>query len=88
MTAYIPTEGNMIVEEIPSVSKAGLVLPDNQKDYADDQLFEVKALPVDYEDEDIKVGDKVVIVGMLNHFVHAGKKITLAKIKEVVMVVR
>lgn len=83
----IPMQDNMIVEEVPTVSKSGIVLPDNQKDYADDQLFRIVQLPLDYEG-DLKVDDQVVIVGMLNHFVHAGQKITLAKMKDVVMVVR
>lgn len=83
---YKPTKEFMIVKEVTQSSDSGIVLPDKQKDYVDDQLFEVVGLPNGY-DEALKVGDRVVIVGYLTHFKHAGAKITLAKHKDVVMVI-
>jgi co-chaperonin GroES (HSP10) len=82
---YVPMKEFMIVEEVKKESS--IVIPENEKQYVDDQVFRVVTLPVESADVPFKVGDQVVIVGYLTHFKHAGKKLTLAKSKDVIMVI-
>lgn len=82
---FIPTKDYMVIREVKQVS-GSIVVPENQKNYSDDSLFEIVRLPKD-DESGYKVGDYVVIVGMLHHFRHAGERITVAKFHDIVMTV-
>jgi len=82
---YKPAKEFMIVEEVKGESSS-IVIPENEKGFTDDQLFTIVTLP-DGAETELKVGDRVVIVGYLTHYKHAGKKLTLAKIKDVIMTI-
>jgi co-chaperonin GroES (HSP10) len=87
----VPLKDFVVVKKLQfQDKKAGIIMPESRREAAEpesDDIFEVLAKGPD-KDVDVKVGDKVAIVGYLQHIKYKGEKATLARARDVICVVK